>query len=403
MDDIKGFNYQKIKISNRNLLLKYIIMNDYLSRTDLANLTGLTKMTVSNIISELIQNDIVSESRDKLETDKSTIGRKPLGLELSSASPCIVGMYIAHEYCYTVLSDLKANILYSRKMKLSQDETSDSLVTKLLSPFYFIRDTYIRKLLGIGVASIGQVAVKKGILVNTMYFDQIKNFNICTAIREATDLPVFLDNEYKVSGLAEKTFGVGKNYKDFIYIGISNSIGISIISNGKLYENNSNLYGEIGHTSIDMNGIKCYCGNRGCLEQYAGINKVVDKTSKDIRYHRDSSLWGTVIEWIDIVEAAIENDSFACEVIDEFCNYISVALVNVINILGPEMIVIGNEAAIGGDFISHKLEVLINQRLILSDGEKIPVLISAFKDKTPIIGSLAIVISKILSGELPLY
>lgn len=403
MNYINGYNYQKIKVSNRNLLLKYIIMNEHLSRTDLANMTGLTKMTVSNIISELIQNHIVTESKNKAENGQSTIGRKPLILELSPESPCIVGMYLSHEYCYTVLSDLKANILYSRKAKLSQDETGESLVAKLLDPYYYIQKAYKRRLLGIGIASIGQTDSKKGTLLNTMYFDNIKNFNICSAVHGATDLPVFLDNASKVSGFAEKTFGVGKKYKDFIYVGISDSIGMGIISNGKLYENNSGLYGELGHMSINMDGPKCYCGNSGCLEQYAGISNVVNRACQDIRFHKDSSLWGTVIEWIDIIEAAMGNDRFAVEIIDEFCKYISVALANVINILGPEMIVIGDEAAIGGELIRKKLEILINQRAILPNKEKIPVLISAFKDKAPIIGSISLVIRKILGGRLQLY
>jgi transcriptional regulator of PTS gene len=403
MNGMEGYNHQKVKFSNRNLLFKHIITNDFLSRTDLANLTGLTKMTVTNIISELLQNNIIAENKDNPDTSKITTGRKPSTIELSAESPCVIGMYISHEFCYTVLSDLKANILYSRKLKLSQDESNDSLVAKLLQPFYFIRENYKRRLLGIGIASIGQVDSANGVLINPLFFYHMVNFPICDMISKATNLPVFLDNDSKVSALAEKTFGVGKQYNNFLYLGISNSIRAGIITNGELYENNSGLYGQVGHMSIDINGPKCYCGNNGCLEQYAGINKIVDKTCTRICDHKSSVLWGTIIEWIDIVEAAMANDYFATEIINEFCRYISIGLVNVVNILGPEMIVIGHEAAIGGELIQKKLETLINQRTIMPGAKKISVVISAFKDKTPIIGAVAIVIHKIFTGELQLY
>ncbi|MFT9078705.1 ROK family transcriptional regulator [Ethanoligenens sp.] len=400
---MEGYNHQKVKKSNRNLILKLIVTNESISRVELSELSGLTKMTVSNIVSELIAQNVVVENKSDGDETKTTSGRKPSMLDVSDEAPCVVGMYLSRKYCYTLLTDMKADILYSGKTRLSDYETPESLVLKFLQAFFYIREHYDRKILGIGITSVGPVDIAKKILLNPLNQPNLNNLAIGDMVHRATELPVFVDNDAKASALAENIFGNGRGYNNFIYVGITNTISMGAVSNGELLERNSGVYGQIGHTCINFNGPKCECGSNGCLELYAGIDRIVDKARFLIRNRKESALWGTRIHWIDLVEAAMAQDRFALEIVDEFCEYITIALVNLVNIMDCDAIIIGHEAAIANSLITDILQERVNERCFRSQYKKVAVLTSEFMDKAPLIGAASLSIDKIFTGELALY
>lgn len=403
MDKMEGFNHRKVKKSNQNLILRLIITNDSISRVELSEMSGLTKMTVGNIVAELIAHQIVVDTKSEDEDFKATSGRKPSILEIADDAPCVVGMYLSRKHCYTLLADLKANILYSGKVPLEPYETPESLADKFVRTFRYIQESFGRKILGVGLTSTGIVDIGRGLLLNPLNQPDLKNIPLVEMLHRATGLPVFLDNDAKSSALAENIFGYGRRYSNFIYVGIDNTVSMGAVSDGALLERESGFYGQLGHTCINFSGPKCTCGSNGCLEMYAGIDRVVDKARFLIRNRKDSALYGTRIHWADLVEAAQARDRFSGEIIDEFCEYISIALVSLVNTMDCDAVIIGHEAAIADRLVTDALEKRVNERSLCAPYKKVVVLPSEFADKAPLIGAVALPIERLFTGELALY
>ncbi len=98
-------------------------------------------------------------------------------------------------------------------------------------------------------------------------------------------MPVFVENEANAGAHGEKEFGVAKNYENLIYVSVSTGIGIGIIMKNELYRGVKGLAGEMGHITIDLNGLKCSCGNRGCWELYASEKALL----KSLPHHLQKS------------------------------------------------------------------------------------------------------------------
>lgn len=156
--------------------------------------------------------------------------------------------------------------------------------------------------------------------------------------------------------------------------------------------------GEIGHTTINFEGPKCACGNTGCLELYAGIPEVVSQAENSISLGMDSSLAGIGrIEWTDIVEQAKSGDSLSRKLIDKQCLYLSIGLVNLINLFDPHTIHLGHDIALAGSLATEALEAYLKDKTLSSKYKYVPVEISDFGESAPIMGSVALALDRLIS------
>lgn len=389
----KGKNQQYVKEKNRALILKLICTGACTSRVEIAKNTGLSKMTVTNIINELINLGIIYEGT---ATDISTVGRKPIMLLTNEDSIYSLGIYISRDNIVFSLLTLKAKILKHISIPIDDQENSNSLCEKILNGINNILNHIDRKerVYGIGVACIGPLDIKNGIIINPTDFHDIKHLNIKRLIENHTGLFVTVNNDMNAAALAEQLYGKGKDKKNFIYLGITNGIGSGIITNGYLYTGEEGYGGELGHTTINFDGPLCSCGNKGCLEAYASIPVIICKASE--YFQKD-------ITFPQIIEAAKNNEPFCKKLIDSMCEYISIALINTVNILDCSSVFLGHEAAQGGDYMTAKIEQHVNTGLLIKSSKQVNVENSEFDDNSPIIGSGVLVFDKIFSGELPLY
>ncbi|HBQ64250.1 MAG TPA: hypothetical protein DD727_04870 [Clostridiales bacterium] len=172
----------------------------------------------------------------------------------------------------------------------------------------------------------------------------------------------------------------------FLYVGVTNGIGAGIMVNHQLYEGHKGFGGELGHTTIDFHGPRCPCGNIGCLELYASIPVVLAKVS--------SPSWG------DFLRAAQSGDPQCLRRLDEMCDYLAVALVNAINTFDPEAIFIGHEIALAGNLVTERLRARIRNRTISASYKQVPILLSTFIDKAPLLGSATLVFDRLFKGDI---
>lgn len=400
-----GVNHQSVKIKNKSLVLKKICTEGQISRIELARQTGLSKMSVTNIVNELIQDGFVTEQDEYIGNNGSaTVGRKPVCITPNPDIYVSLGIYISRDYAIAIATTLNCKIIIRNKCLFSFDESENSFLNKIngiVSGILESDELRGKKVLGIGISCIGPLDIRNGIILEPPNFYNLREIRICEFLEKKFGYKAYIDNDMNASALAEKLFGRGKVIDNFIYVGVTNGIGAGIIANGELYQGQMGFSGEIGHSTIHFDGPKCSCGNIGCLELYASIPVIVSQARQSISVGVDSKLRSkSSIEWSDIVECALQGDDLSVKLIDRLCMYVSIGLTSLSNIFDPEVIYIGHDIAVAEDLVKHRIEENLNERILGRKYRKIFVEISAFRDQSPLIGSSVIILDKLFNAAL---
>ncbi len=405
MSSQHGTNLTSIKENNRALALQLIATEQSVSRVDLARKMHLTKTTLGNIVSELIEKEIINEYGGQEKTSELSLGRRPITLDLSPASPLIAGMLIKRNLLTVILADLKGNIKEQANYEYSTLDR-DLLVNELITMYEELSAGQSRKIVAIGISSIGPVDTVKQMILSPANFWDIHDLPIGSIISEKTGLPTFLIHDCSAGALAEKLYGNKMNsYNNMLYLHIMNGIGVGYILYGKVYDGNSGQSGQLGHMSIHLDGPKCNCGNTGCLELYANIEKMNEK----IRALRETYPLSSTLPakpyytWEDIIGAAASSDFLALSALDDFCTYLVRALRNTLNLLDIHNIIVGYNAPCRTTILEDVLSSKLNARVHDTFTHPIVIEKSTFSGDAPLIGSIAVVANKIFNGSLNIF
>lgn len=278
MKQRQGFNNTHLRNRNRGLVLQAVACGDALSRIEIARRIGLTKMTVSNIVAEWIAEGVLAE---KEVAETAAVGRNPVILEVREDAPRAVGLYLSRGAASVIVSTLTLEVTWRKSLPLAGESTET-----LLEKIFQLIDGALAHLgaaslpvrcMGIGVSAIGPLDAASGTILRPTDFFGIRQLPLAGLLGERYGLPVVVNNDMNASALAEKLYGTGRAFDNFLYLGVTNGIGGGILSGGRLYQDNSGFVGEIGHMSIDFNGPLCSCGRRGCLEAYATMPLLLDR------------------------------------------------------------------------------------------------------------------------------
>ena len=211
------------------------------------------------------------------------------------------------------------------------------------------------KAIGIGLPGI--IDSHTGIMVQSPNLAQLENIDVRKIVTEMFHIPVFIDNDVNVSAFAEYKMHpeiIKNNLRNIVFMMVGTGLGGGIILDGQLWRGSSGFAAEIGHICIDINGDKCNCGGKGCMETYVSSTGLIKRTKKHLRRFPTSSLSRISSDKLnceDIFEAEKNNDPAAIFLIQEFIEALAAGIGSLINIFNPEAIVLGGGVIIPNDFI----------------------------------------------------
>jgi len=218
------------------------------------------------------------------------------------------------------------------------------------------------KINSIGIGVPGTVDLPKGIIVGIPpNLPFMADFYLRKFLKRFYPHPVYIDNDANVMALAEYKFGAAKGYKNSICITLGTGIGSGIILDGKLFRGSSFVGPEFGHTSICYEGIRCHCGNCGCVEMYASEPAMLKRAKELLKTNRGSALYKLSknnldrLKAMDLFLAERMKDKVAQKVIQETAYYLGTALSCAVNLINPEIIVIGGGVALSAGEIFFKM------------------------------------------------
>lgn len=196
---------------------------------------------------------------------------------------------------------------------------------------------------GIGIGSPG-IVCDNVVLGGADNLNNWENIDLGSIFSSKFNLPVLADNDANVMGLGEVVFGSAKNCSDVVFLTVGTGIGGAIVVNGLLYGGYKNRGAELGHITIDTNGIDCSCGGRGCLEAYASTSALIEQYAKVSGKNRE------LINGHYIVEQFHKGEKEAVRCLTEHTNYLGHGIAGFINIFAPQKVVIGGGISEAGEF-----------------------------------------------------
>jgi predicted NBD/HSP70 family sugar kinase len=211
-------------------------------------------------------------------------------------------------------------------------------------------------LLGIGVGIPGTVNEQDAGVVDStqLGWNQVP---LGSALRQAFGLPVVIDNNVNALSMAERLFGLGRNYQDFLVVTVGTGVGGGIVAGGAVMRGHAGGAGDFGHIPVVPDGPLCQCGNRGCLEALIGENALV-------RFGREQKIIGEHAGIQALKKAADSGDVAAQEIFGQAGEHLGRALAGAVNILDPEVVVVLGEGAAAWSHWSFGFELAFRGALV---------------------------------------
>lgn len=243
--------------------------------------------------------------------------------------------------------------------------------------------------IGIGVPSV----VDNGVVLFANNLPELNNQQLDFAM-EQFKLPVFIDNDANLMGLAEIKYGVAKGISDAIFLTIGTGIGGALILNGQLYGGYRNRGTELGHIIIDCTGNSCTCGSKGCLEAHASVNALIDEYKRLIS---ESKLYTfSEIDGKYIVAKYLENETAAVIAMKNHFYYLSIGIVSLINIFAPQKVIIGGGISESGDFYINNIREIVKTMVMKETSYFTTIELALLGNKAGFLGSAALVFNHIV-------
>jgi glucokinase-like ROK family protein len=260
---------------------------------------------------------------------------------------------------------------------------------------------------GIGMGHSGIIDAVTGVVLSFPRPGQMtewKNIPLRQMLEEEFAVPCVLEDSVRVIALAERSFGLGMNLEDFVYIDVGMGIGAGIILNGSLYRGPGGGAGEFGHMTVEEHGPLCCCGNNGCLEMMASCATIIRAARGAIEQGVDSKIRELVAGELErisievIAEAAQENDSLAFRVLDEAISHIGVALADVVNLLNPGVVIFGGPLFRAAPYLMEPLKRVIKQRALERSANQVQLRVSNLGSEAGALGAARAISEKVIES-----
>jgi N-acetylglucosamine repressor len=382
-------NSTQMKFSNRWLILN-IVRKNPVSRAEIARITMLTRAAVTIIVDELINDGVLIETG----TAEANYGRKPVLLDLNPKSYYFLGLSITRDGSYIGVINIKGILLIKQEITLESSLDVYACLKIIVEAVKKIIDHSAlphEKFLGMGVCTPGPVDINKGIILNPPNFSKWHNLNIVRELKQSFAFDIFLENNSTSLTLMEKNYGRGAVFGNFMLLVVDTGIGAGMIINDNLYRGVGGFGCEVGHTSIDINGTQCSCGNKGCLEVYASIPAVLDAIRKRGQSRQT---------WSEVVDGAINDNDVCSEAVDREARYLSAGIINAMNILELEAVILTGDVNYKPEMLIDRIRKNVSRLAITRHIHELQVLNSSVEENSEVISAAAIIIEKFFKGEI---
>ena len=385
--DVQGkVDSRAMREVNRSIVLDIIRRGGRVSRTDLARRSTLTKPTVSAIVEDLLARGIVQEVG--FGKTVASGGRRARLLEFNDASAAYLGIRFGVNTTTVGLADARGEIRVRRDVATLHGNpeatvaSAAALAEEVCKAAGFPRD----RLQAVGATVPGIVNVKSGqvALAPNLSWSEVPMRDMLV---QAFGVPVVVNNVTIAGAIAEGRVGVAKGVGSFVWTNVGTGVGAGIVIDGHVFAGTRGFSGEIGHCAVIDGGPLCTCGMRGCLETVVSGPAIVRAAEAAVEQGETTLLRGvSALDAAAVAAAARAGDAVSQRIFAHVGEYLGIGISYLVNILDPQMIVLGGGVMDAGDLLLEGTRESMARHSLR--GARIPVVQSALGDDAGLIGAV---------------
>ncbi|GAA3634101.1 ROK family transcriptional regulator [Streptomyces fenghuangensis] len=386
--------------SSRAAVLDVIRAAGTISRVGLINATGFTGATISTVVRRLIDDGLVVETGRA----ESTGGKRRVLLQLNQSSRYAVGVHLDHAGITYVLTNLGGSVVARMSRAGAGAEDPPAVVERMAGEVgALIEGVGVgrERVLGLGLVSPGPLTPTSGMRLTPPLMRHWEDFPLDRALQEATGLPVVSDNDATAAALGEHWSGGVGATATFAALYMGTGIGAGLLVDGMAYRGASGNAGEIGHSCLAVDGPRCWCGARGCVEALAGPSAVVTAARADRALARAAGLDGdpgrrrpsVTADFAAVTRAARRGEPGARALLERSARYLAVAARTLANVMDLELLVLtGPSLAIAGSVYLPVVREELDRAFFSRAAHPVAVRLSRSAATAPAIGAAALVL-----------
>lgn len=234
----------------------------------------------------------------------------------------------------------------------------------------------------------GTVDTSNAVVVQAPNLPSLTNFPLQAVLEERFGWPVLLENDANAAAVGEMWLGAARGCRDVVSVTLGTGVGGGVILDGELWRGAHGSAGEIGHTTVDpFSGLKCKCGNVGCLELFASATAIVRMTRESLPCFPQSVLKSEELDAEKVYHAGRDGDELALSVFKKFGVYLGIGLANLINIIDPEIIVIAGGVVNGWDLFAPHMQHEVNERAVRVTAQQVQIAAAQCGDNAGLLGA----------------
>src|SRR3954464_307127 len=391
----------QLRTANRRHVIETLRTTGSMTRSALARATGLSRTTISTLLGELIEQGLVTEASDA--GVRRGAGRPATVVRLDHSAGAAVSIDVGARHLAVAVGDLAHQVLAEHWTALPMAHGASAGMERAAALVREMLDTAgvdAKAVIGVGMGLPAPISRPDGKVASSNILPGWAGVDVAAEMSERLAMPVFIENDSNLGALAESAWGAGAGYDQLAYIKAATGIGAGLIQDGKLFRGTTGTAGEIGHTTVAEDGPICRCGNRGCLELYAGGTALLGALRQS---HPD-------VETLEqVVELAHQNHPACARVLADAGAHIGVAIANLINLFNPRRIIVGGELAGAGDTLLQPMRVAAERSAVQTAVEAVEIVPGVLGQRAEVLGGLALVLfepwrfgaSELVSSAIP--
>jgi len=382
-----------VRAQHSRLLLNLLWTERKISRADLSRRTGLSRSTISAIVSDLLGTGLVKEAH----VGVSTGGRRPIMLEFQDESSLIIGIELGATHISCVLTDLRCKVRACWAAPVPVRDQPKSALQKMTMAVQAVLDAAgvpPARVLGIGVAVPSPVASDRPGELLPLVVPKWQGINIASHLEREFSRPVFVDNDANLGALAELWWAAGPAVRNLAYIKVATGIGAGLIIDGRIFRGSGGIAGEIGHTAIDSSGARCECGLNGCLTTFIGTQHLLERAADHARASGTTRPAPTTLD--ELVDAALDGEPNAVELIRYTGQRLGIGVANMLNLLNPGTVVLGGGITRAGALLIDAVRNTVAKMSLAESISHVDIRASALNEWGIAVGAATLVLESAL-------
>ena len=396
-----GSNLSLVKAHNLRAVLLSLLHHGPISRVQLAQQTELSGTTITNITTQLLTEGVIAEKEQAdlpAKNGRRRVGRPRRMLSLVPNARFVIGVHVGIGLYRVAVTNLCADVIHGQTVHFSLDTPPQTLLARIAETVKEVSTAVNRQtLIGVGVGVSGLVDHKTGVnvLAPSLGWQDVP---VAEVLSSHLDIPIAVDNNVRTMALGEAFFGAGQTAEVLAFIYGRYGVGAGFVVNGQLYRGSGAGAGEIGHTIIHPDkGQRCRCGQTGCLETLVSEPVLIEAAKQLAQQVPDSLLAQSYpqdiasFDWL--LNAARQGDPTACTLFQNRARYLGIALANLVNILNPELILLGGLFAQAHDLMLPTIETTIQQTAFAGLGQNVRLQTTSFDWQAGVIGAASLALT----------